>query len=157
MPELLIGGLLEGEDDRGAAYLLSGAALASADAAAGAADGRRARIDALLSSGGLTRFSRTYPELGVTRVRRVYLLELRSALAEVYRAAGADLQDGRAAQGRVRRRPRRPRHRAELGASGGTERRGPPRPPWMHPPAALGGPPGPRNRDRGRAGQEQPP
>ncbi|MCY4506410.1 MAG: hypothetical protein OXG35_05565 [Acidobacteria bacterium] len=40
VPELLIGGLLEGEDDRGAAYLLSGAAMASADAAAGAADGQ---------------------------------------------------------------------------------------------------------------------
>ena len=114
MPELLIGGLLQAEDDRGAAYLLSGAALASADAADGAADGRRARIDALLSSGGLTWFSRTDPELhvGVTRVRRVHLLELRSALAEVYRAAGAHLQDGRAARGRVRRRPRRPRRRA---------------------------------------------
>ena len=38
--DLLIGALFEGGDDRGAAYLLSGAALASADAEDGAADGR---------------------------------------------------------------------------------------------------------------------
>ena len=38
--DLLIGALFYGEDDRGAAYLLSGAALASADAADGVADGR---------------------------------------------------------------------------------------------------------------------
>ena len=50
----------------------------------------RARIDALRSSGGLARFSWTEPELqvGVSRVRRVHLLELRSALTEAYRAAG---------------------------------------------------------------------
>ena len=40
LSDLLIGALFHGEDDRGAAYLLSGAALASADAADGAADGR---------------------------------------------------------------------------------------------------------------------
>ena len=38
--DLLIGALFHGNDDRGAAYLLSGAALASADAEDGAADGR---------------------------------------------------------------------------------------------------------------------
>ena len=38
--DLLISAPFHGEDDRGAAYLLSGAALASADAADGAADGR---------------------------------------------------------------------------------------------------------------------
>ena len=38
--DLLIGALFHGDDNRGAAYLLSGAALASADAADGAADGR---------------------------------------------------------------------------------------------------------------------
>lgn len=40
LSDLLIGALFHGGDDRGAAYLLSGAALASADAADGAADGR---------------------------------------------------------------------------------------------------------------------
>ena len=40
LSDLLIGALFHGEDDRGAAYLLSGATLASADAADGAADGR---------------------------------------------------------------------------------------------------------------------
>ncbi len=40
LSDLLIGALFHGEDDRGAAYLLSGAALAPADAADGAADGR---------------------------------------------------------------------------------------------------------------------
>ena len=50
----------------------------------------RMRIDALRSTGGLTRFSWTDPVLrpGVTRVRRVHLLELRQALAEAYSTAG---------------------------------------------------------------------
>ena len=40
LSDILIGAQYHGEDDRGAAYLLSGAALASADSADGAADGR---------------------------------------------------------------------------------------------------------------------
>ena len=40
LSDLLIGALFHGDDNRGAAYLLSGAALASADAEDGAADGR---------------------------------------------------------------------------------------------------------------------
>ena len=40
LSDLLIGALFHGEDDRGAVYLLSGVALASADAADGVADGR---------------------------------------------------------------------------------------------------------------------
>ena len=51
----------------------------------------RARIDALRSTGGLARFSWTDPVLrpGVTRVRRVHLLELRQALAEAVLGGGA--------------------------------------------------------------------
>ena len=50
----------------------------------------RARIDALQGRAGLGRFAWTDPVLraGVTRVRRVHLVELREALAAAYAAEG---------------------------------------------------------------------